>query len=242
MLNLLFELIEINLNMYRLAINIIGIFFLISTILYSQNGENIVEFTPDFKFTEGVFIDFNQVRNNNPIPKARILTAVDFNDGDFFKEVLDKDVIYYYNEFGMRNVVKKDNIWGYSRNGVLYIQLKDGFHRITIVGGICHFLAFIKTFETRYYDPYFYRGYYSDYYRYPSRSSTYSKTELHQYMLDFESGKIMEYNYSNVGLALMHDAELHDEYMKLGRRKRKQLKFMYIRKFNKRNPIYLPVN
>ena len=226
--------------MYRLVINIIGIFFLTSTILYSQNRENIIEYTPDFKFAEGVFFDFDQVRNNNPIPKARILTAVDFNDGDFFKEVLDKDVIYYYDEFGMRKEMKKDNIWGYSRNDVLYVQLKDGFHRITIVGGICHFVAFIKTYETRYYDPYFYRSYYSDYYRYPSRSSTYSKTELRQYMLDFESGKIMEYNYSNVSLALMRDAELHDEYMQLGRKKRKQLKFMYIRKFNERNPIYFP--
>jgi len=226
--------------MYRLVINIIGIFFLISTILYSQNRENTVEYTPDFKFAEGVFFDFDQVRNNNPIPKARILTAVDFNDGDFFKEVLDKDVIYYYDEFGMRKEMKKDNIWGYSRNGILYIQLKDGFHRITIVGGICHFVAFIKTYETRYYDPYFYRGNYSDYYRYPSRNATYSKTELRQYMLDFESGKIMEYNYSNVSLALMRDAELHDEYMQLGRRKRKQLKFMYIRKFNERNPVYFP--
>ena len=225
--------------MYRL-VNIIWIFFLISTILYSQNRENTVEYTPDFKFAEGIFFDFDQARNNNPIPKARILTAVDFNDGDFFKEVLDKDVIYYYDEFGMRKEVKKNNIWGYSRNGVLYIQLKDGFHRITIVGGICHFVAFIKTFETRYYDPYFYRSYYSDYHRYPSRSATYSKTELRQYMIDFESGKIMEYNYSNVSLALMRDAELHDEYMQLGRKKRKQLKFMYIRKFNERNPIYFP--
>jgi len=228
--------------MFRPVINIIGFFFLISTILYSQNGENTVEFTPDFKFAEGIFFFFFQVRNSNPISKARILTVVDFNDSEFFKVVLEKDVIYYYDEYGIRNEVKKDNIWGYSRNGVLYVQLKDGFHRITIVGGICHFVAFIKTYESRYYDPYFHRSFYSDFYRYPYRGGTYSKTELRQYMLDFESGKIMEYNHSNVGLALMRDAELHDEYMKLGRRKRKQLKFMYIRKFNERNPIYFPVN
>ncbi|MCK4698698.1 MAG: hypothetical protein KAT38_00115, partial [Bacteroidales bacterium] len=97
--------------MYRLVINIIWVFFLISTIIYSQNRENTVELTPDFKFTEGVFVNFSQVRNNNPIHKARILTAVDFNDGEFFKDVLDKDIIYYYDEFGMRNEVKKDNIW-----------------------------------------------------------------------------------------------------------------------------------
>ncbi|MCH7656808.1 MAG: hypothetical protein IIB05_00590 [Bacteroidetes bacterium] len=226
--------------MVRYVINILGLILLTPSVLDGQDAGNMAEFNPDFKFIEGIFFNFDQVRNNHPIPKARILTAVDFNDDKFFKEVLEKEIIYYYDEYVMRKEVKKDNIWGYSRNGVLYIQLKDDFHRITIVGGICHFVAFVKTYETRYYDPYFYRSYYYDYLHYPSRRMTYSKTELRQYMLDFESGKVMEYNYENVGLALMRDAELHDEYMKLSRRKRKQLKFLYIRKFNERNPFYLP--
>lgn len=231
-------------GMIRKGLIIVFFLLFVQPVIFGQSYSKMdkeIKFTPDFKFNEGIFLTFNQVRNNNPVLKARILTAVDFNDGNFFKEVLDKDVIYYYDDYGMRNEVRKDNIWGYSRNGVLYIQLKDDFHRITIVGGICHFVAFIKTYEQRYYDPYFYRNSYYDYFRYPSRSRTYAKTELHQYMLDFKSGKIMEYNRKNVGLALMRDAELHDEYMSLGRRKRKQQKFIFIRKFNERNPIFLPV-
>lgn len=227
--------------MIRLVINIISVFLLILPFVQGQNENNITKFNSDFEFKEGIFFDFEQVRNNDPVLKARILTAVDFNDGDFFQEVLSKDVIYYYDDYGMRNEVKRDNVWGYSRNGVLYIQLKNDFHRITIVGGICHFVAFIKTYEQRYYDPYFYRNSYYDYFRYPSRTRTYAKTELRQYMLDFKTGKIMDYNFENLGLVLMRDAELHDKYMELSRRKKKQKKFIYIREFNERNPVYLPV-
>jgi len=65
---------------------------------------------------------------------------------------------------------------------------------------------------------------------------------MKQYLLDFDTGKIMEYDNNSVEVLLMKDPELYDEYMALGKRKKKQLKFYYIRKFNERNPLYLPVD
>jgi hypothetical protein len=38
----------------------------------------------------------------------------------------------------------------------------------------------------------------------------------------------------------MKDPELHDEFAQLSKKKRRQLKFMYLRKFNERNPLYIP--
>jgi hypothetical protein len=35
---------------------------------------------------------------------------------------------------------------------------------------------------------------------------------------------------------------LHDEFASLSKKKRKQMKFMYIRKFNEKNPLYFPAN
>jgi hypothetical protein len=40
---------------------------------------------------------------------------------------------------------------------------------------------------------------------------------------------------------LMKDPELHDEYVQLSNKKKKQLKFLYLRKFNEENPLYIPV-
>lgn len=219
-----------------------GIMIFLAPVLLGQTeSPERKKYTPDFRFREGIFLDFNQVKENKPIPKSRLLTPVDFNDREFFRKVLVKDMLYFYDDFGTRQEIKTDNIWGYSRNGILYIQISSEFHRIAIVGGICHFVANITTYENRYYDPYYYRYNYYDYYYNPARSSTYSKTEMRQFILEFDSGKVMEYNISNVELALMRDPDLHDEYMSLSRRKKKQMKFLYIRQFNERNPIFLPI-
>jgi hypothetical protein len=40
----------------------------------------------------------------------------------------------------------------------------------------------------------------------------------------------------------MKDEELYEEYMKLPRKKKRDLMFVYIRKYNERNPLFIPVN
>ncbi len=203
----------------------------------------MVKYTPEFKFNEGIFLNFEQVKNNDPLPKSRILTNVRYDDPDFFDKVLDNKFIAYFDMLGTKNEIRTDRIWGYSRNGILYIQMDDGFFRITIVGSICHFVATETVYQNRYYDPYYgypYTNYY--YYRYGRGPATYASSEMNQYILDFETGKLLEYDYESLTVLLMKDPELHDEYSALRKRKKKQLKFLYIRKFNERNPLYLPVN
>jgi hypothetical protein len=63
-----------------------------------------------------------------------------------------------------------------------------------------------------------------------------------QYLIDFETGKILEYDVDNTELLLMKDSELYEEYMRLPNKKRKDLMFVYIRKFNEKNPLYFPSN
>jgi hypothetical protein len=65
---------------------------------------------------------------------------------------------------------------------------------------------------------------------------------LRQYLLDFKTGNILDYDVEGIALLLMADPELHDEFSALSNKKQKQLKFMYIRKYNVRNPLYFPKN
>ena len=224
----------------------------LSAVLYGQNkpaGE--VKYTHDFKFKDGIYATFDQVKQNNPIPKYKILTNADYHDTEFFDKVLKHDKIYYFDDHSVRKELKLSDIWGYSRNGVLHIRVENEFDRVTIVGGICHFVATVTTTDTRYVDPYYnpynpynyynYYNYYGSNY-YPRQTSSYSRTEMQQFILDFETGKVLDYNVQNLEIALMRDPELYDEYMGLKSRKKKQLKFFYIRKFNERNPVYFPKN
>lgn len=219
--------------------------------------ERTVMYEPGFKFTDGIYVNFDQVRENSPIPKAKLLTSADYNDRDFFKKVFESEKIYFYDEIGVRQELEKSEIWGFARNGVLYVQIQENFNRITFVGSICHFVADITTYDSRYYgnspyggyyDPYYspygyspYGSYYSPYgYGMPYRQTPTSRNELKQYLIDFETGKVIDYEPKNVKILIMKDAELYEEYVKLSRKKQKQLMFVYIRKFNEKNPLYLP--
>ncbi len=229
--------------------------------MYGQAEDNVVKFTPDFRFKDGIYLNFEQVKTNNPIPKAKLLTSTDYNDREFFKKLLETGKIYFYDNMGIRQEIVTNSIWGYARNGVLYIQIQEHFNRITYVGSICHFVADITTYDSRYYgspynyyDPYYssyspygYYGYGSSYSGYPSsyypyRNSNMARSEIRQYLIEFKTGNIAEFDIKDTELMLMKDPELYEEFVLLPRRKKKDLMFVYIRKFNERNPLYIPEN
>jgi hypothetical protein len=223
-------------------------------LLFGQEKEGMVRYTTDFRFKDGIYLNFEQVKMNNPIPKAKLLTSIDYNDREFFKKIFEMDKLYFYDNMGVRQEIEKNSIWGYARNGVLNIQIQENFNRITYVGSICHFVADVTTYDNRYtnspygyYDPYYspygYGNYYSPYSSYysPYRQSNAVRNELQQYLIDFESGKIMEFDVENTKLLLMKDITLYEEYVQLSRKKKKELMFVYIRKFNDKNPLYIPV-
>jgi len=72
--------------------------------------------------------------------------------------------------------------------------------------------------------------------------SNYTNTELKQYLLNFETGEVLEYEVESVEVLLMRDPELHDEYESLSNRKKKQMKFVFIRRFNEKHPLYFPAD
>lgn len=233
----------------------IGILALPALDSSGQSHEGMVKYTPDFRFKDGIYVNFDQVKSNSPIPKAKLLTSADYNDKEFFKKILESDKIYYYDAMGIRQEIAKNTIWGYARNGVIYVQIQENFNRITFIGSICHFVADITTIDTRYSSPYGYGGYYDPYYSpysnyYSPYGSYYSpygrnnstRNEIKQYLIDFESGKTLEFNLESTELLLMKDPKLYEEFMQLPRKKKRDLMFVYIRKFNDNNPLYIPVN
>jgi len=236
--------------------------FSLVPLLGQEEREGMTKYTPDFRFKDGIYLNFDQVKMNSPIPKAKILTSADYNDKEFFKDLLESDKIYFYDNLGIRKEIEKSSIWGYARNGVLYIQVQGNFNRITFLGSISHFVADIMTYDPRYYnspygygyyDPYYYSPYYSpysyygNYYNpYGSYYSPYSRnmarSEIKQFIVDFETGKVLDFDLENTELLLMKDAQLYEEFVQLPRKKKKEMMFVYIRKFNEKNPLYLPDN
>ncbi len=222
---------------------LVSILAISSTLVQAQNDSvNRVKYTADFRFSPGIFLNFDQVRNNKGIPPSRIISQTDPYSIDFFQNLVQQKDISYYDEFGSKNTVKTDRIWGFSRDGKLFINYNGEFNRIPIIGSFCHFVADVTVIDTNY-DPYYYDRYdyyYNPYSRRPYNRTTRSK-EMRQYLLNFTTGEILDYDRDNVGIILMDDPELYDEYSGLRKRKQKDLMFFFVRRFNERNPLYLPL-
>jgi hypothetical protein len=223
-------------KIFYLIILIIGV--QLSLFSQTDSTKSLIKYNSEFRFTEGFYLNFDQVKNNDPVPKSRIISTINYDDPDFFDKILSKSKIYYYDNVGNKNELSSGTIWGYSRNGGLFIKIEDGFYRITLIGSICHFVATHTSYISSSTSPYYYNPYMDPY----MSGSSYPNTEMRQYMLDFATGRVLDYTVDGVEVLLMGDPTLHEEYMALGNKKKKQLMFVYIRKFNERNPLYFPKN
>jgi hypothetical protein len=214
------------------------------TTAQPKDTSNLVRYTPDFKFTDGIYLNFSQVKENSPLPKSKILTTIDFNDEDFFAQIFKEKQINFYDDLGSKQTFETKQIWGFARNGNLYIKVNNELNRITYIGSISHFIANITTASYNAYDPYMYNAYnpYNAYnYGYGNPySNNISTKEVRQFILDFETGKVLEFDVKSLESILIRDPKLYDEFTALSNRKQKQLKFLYLRKFNEKNPLYFP--
>lgn len=210
-------------------------FVMLVTFVSAQvDSVKLVKYSSNFRFNEGLYITHSQLVQNNPIPKNRIISKYNKTDFDFFDKLLKEPTLSYFDEFGLRKEIEKDKLWGFCRRGAIYINWGDGFNRIPVVGSVCHFIASVTTYEDRYYNPSYGYSYYS-------MPNTQTKTEIYQFILDFKTGRVLEYTASNLKVILMADPELYDEFNSLKKKKQKQMKFLYLRKFNEKFPLYVPI-
>jgi len=222
------------LKVFMLLVTLLG-----QTMIYGQaDSIKKIPYNSDFKFKEGIYLNFEQVKNNNPLAKSRIISNLNIEDNQFFDAILNNKTFSYYDDLGMKRDVLVKSIWGFSKNGIIYLRMNDTYNRISYIGSICHFIANITVYQPSYYDPYYYNPNY--YYRNWNTSSQPTSTEMKQFIMDFSSGKILDYDEDNLDVLFMRDPELHDEYAALSKKKKDQMKFFYIRKFNERNPLMIP--
>lgn len=217
------------------------LYFLFPLILFAQKDSikvKKVPFNEDFRFRDGIYLNVEDVKRNNPLPKERIITDLNENDYTFFENLLQGDNIYVLDDMGIKVEIKVKNIWGFSQNGILYIRWNNEFNRIPVFGSICHFIA-DKTYVDNNYNPYYNNyNYYNPYY-YPNTQTV--KTELRQYILDMETGQVMDYTHENLEIIISRDKALYEEFVKLKTKQKKMLKFLYLRKFNENNPFYFTI-
>ncbi len=203
--------------------NLIILFLLISSIGFPQT--NLVPYSRDYEFSEGLFLTINQFKTNSPISKSAIISDIPKSDIDFLKQITQQKNIVYKDSSNYEHKMQTSSIWGYCQNRTIYINYNNVFNRINVIGVLCQFSAMVAT------TPGFMDPMYSNY----GMSTTVE--ELRQFVCDTQTNTILPFNVKNLSILLKNDPELYNQYMELGKRKKTDSQFIYLRKYNEKHPL-----
>lgn len=206
----------------------------------------LVRYSPEYVFKDGVYPHIDAVKANDPIPFSRIVTDRYVYDKDLMHELIIKKEIILYDDAGVRASIRTENIWGYVLHGRIYIMLGGKFHRIILQGSVSQFMASASTNEKVYFEEEdstanytttqdLYRGFHRDRYYYRTLTA-----EGDPCLFDFESNTLSPYEPVELGKLLERDSVLHAEYKPLKKREQKKRMAEFIRRYNKRHPLYFP--
>ncbi len=211
---------------------IISIFFFLNIFsLYSQDSTNLVKYDRNYKFKDGLYITFDNVRNNSPVPISNIITSLDKSSNEFFENLILQEQITIIDGVGVKKEYSPENVWGFAKEGKLYIYIDLRVNLIPVIGEICHFVGTrIVTYYPSSIDPFTYRG----------EPST--RVETRQFILDFSTGVFYDFTISNIEPIFAKDPDFYEEWVNLSNRKKKKLIFVYLRKYNDKHPLMMPKN
>ncbi|MEJ5267438.1 MAG: hypothetical protein WHW07_06520 [Bacteroidales bacterium] len=205
----------------------------------AQEEEEFINYEFGLLFNDGIFLDFNSFRNNIPMDFGRMIIP-SYDLPDFFRILDTVSEIVYSDDFGISQRISKKNVWGYSKNGRPYIFYNGKANLIPYVGSISHFVSTVKVIYQSFSDPFYYPYYspfYDPYYSFNHRNRTYQSEELVHYIIDMETGTVLEYNSSNLEEIFKREPKIYEEFSKLSKRKKNKQLFYYVRLYNELRPL-----
>lgn len=187
-------------------------------------------------FNEGIYISYSDFRMNRPVSKYVIESKEDKEQLDFIGKTVENSEYIFFKFGGHVHKVKTDSIWGFAQNNTVFINYDKKMFRIPVFGNLSQFVASVEVMNN-------YAGSNSPFYYNYGVTVTNMPTkgrEIHQFILDFYTGKIVEYNLENVTELLKRDEKLYAEFMALSKSKRKKNMGIYLRNYNQAHPVYFP--
>lgn len=204
----------------------------ISFLFYALSGtsQNLIKFDENFILRDGVYLSIEEFRRQQPsITNFKIIS-----DGRIGSEIR-LQTLCLDTATGNTKTCLIENCWGFVNNNKLYISqnVEGGFFRIHILGSLIHFFdlqtRFVTSHDPRFYNPYSFSPY-----------VTQRRTEQIEYIIVFETGERILFNYRNFSEYLAkNDNELYQE-LRQSRQRRKMI-YHFMLRYNAKHPIFFPV-
>lgn len=199
------------------------------------DSTELIEYTVNYKFKDGIFLTYHDFRNNNPIS----FTQTNLPSPKQMKiesSLMETSTLEYFDKFGNRKEIDPKTIWGYAYKGKTHIQWQGYFNMLTYIGTYSHFLGQIMVYHSAMNDPY-YNPYYTT-----TNATGYTSQETYQLVLNTKTGEIMNLTIDNIKHLLSEEPELLKDFESHNKRKQRKLLFYYIHQYNEKHPIYFPKN
>jgi len=220
-------------NLSQFKLGAVLILILIVNPVYSQDK---VTYSTDYKFSDGIYLQFSQLLENKPLKKES-LSDYNSNDMFFLRNSLKKDTIIFLDNNGLLQTIRTSEIWGFAENNYVYVLYQNSFNRVLTIGTIGFFVANVTVTRT-YFNDYSMMGYYDPFYQ--GSSQTIKDNEIKRFLIDFTTGQVYPFNSDYFEQLISSDKEIYKEYSNLSNRKKRKMLFFYLRRFNENNPLYLP--
>ena len=192
----------------------------------TDTNRNLIRYTRDFKFKDGIFMNFNEFKNNAPsVTQFEVVKEkTSGSETDIYLKYTRPDTS------GSKKKKVTEQAFGFSKNGVLYFSDGNyGFYRMFIVGALSHFMQYQANYNTM-------DNYYGN-----TAGVSFAANDIREYLLVFETGETFLFTYRNFKDYLKtHDADLLNE-LEHSKNKRDMIHH-FLLKYNEKHPIYFPVN
>lgn len=195
-----------------------------ASLAFPQQDSTWVSYSGGFDFREGVYADFQALRQNTPTWPLALLKD---EQGVDVRDLRDADRLFIPDSAGGRREIQLDRQWGFCNNNIVYLVAGGSSYRIGQWGTLCHVL-----FEQRYQsvDPY-----------YGAYGST-TQTVQVQYLLDMDTGGFEPFEAATMEKILARDPILYEEWSSLDKKdkRRPEVLHQFRRRYNDRHPLFFP--
>ena len=209
-------------------------FSTLSSALIAQESDLYHLNQQSFKFRDGIYTNIGMIKNNCPIPSIWIESDMEVNDRDFYKKITKNNEIIFFDDNGVRTRLDTRSIWGYSCDGDLHINVGGEFHKFDFVGRVSYFRASKNTYAPIGFEKYHSPG--DVVYIQPIILTLRNE----EFLVDIIDNKVWEFDLEGLERVLKNDSELWSEFKTLKKRQMEYMKYIFLKRYNKKYPLDIP--
>jgi hypothetical protein len=196
----------------------------------SSFAQDSARYSPGMHLEEGIYFSFDQFRKNQPLPSLELVSKSGRGEPDFIRQTVARNEIIWKDSAGKEQKIPAKNIWGISENGSVHIMIDGRLIKLIGLNTLTHFL------KEEYVRPSF-NAFDNGGFGAMRMGGSY----LRELVFDARNGSVSGFEPDDLAEILSSDAELLNEYSRLKKRNRRNQRFMYLRRFNERHPLYFPL-